>query len=583
MHNWLVPPPLQDDYQAFSARVLHYTLLMLLAVVAVSTLFVTSLVQLVFLPVIGGVFLASFGLLHTRRFYAASYLFLAGIWCVITVASFSLNGVRNSSLANYALVIIFSAILISERAVVISTVMSVGALTLLAAGQQAGVLPLQTTELFITDRFFQIVALCVGAGVLLGVTSRFIRRNYQHAQAQELALKERNRALEQEIAERRRAEENLRVSEARYRQLFENIPTMAAVYDDDGRIVLANRAATELLAGPGASLEGGSLRDYLNEADAEAAIAMHTRVLAEGQPSLFESSVRLPNGRLMHFLRHIMPLPHTSPASRQVLAITIDTTDKVRAEREQRELASAREKNAFLTDFFATVSHDLKTPLATMNTSLYLLSRARSDEEREHRVSTMQRQIDQIDRTLQDMLLISRLEYLPTGRAGPVNLNALAADVLEALRPRCERKSIRAGLSQAPALPSITGDEEQLRRMVTNLVENAVNYTPPNGEIRVETRREDDAVLLEVQDTGIGIEQAALPHIFERFYRTDQARSALESGTGLGLAIVHKIVTLHAAHIDVTSQPGAGTTFRVRFSLESGAPTPVPPPGPALP
>jgi signal transduction histidine kinase len=99
----------------------------------------------------------------------------------------------------------------------------------------------------------------------------------------------------------------------------------------------------------------------------------------------------------------------------------------------------------------------------------------------------------------------------------------------------------------------------------------------------VQTRHEGETVMLEVQDTGIGIEAEALPHIFERFYRTRTARSALESGTGLGLAIVHKIVTLHAAQIEVSSQPGAGTTFRVRFPLEAGATRAVPDPGPVMP
>jgi signal transduction histidine kinase len=104
--------------------------------------------------------------------------------------------------------------------------------------------------------------------------------------------------------------------------------------------------------------------------------------------------------------------------------------------------------------------------------------------------------------------------------------------------------------------------------MVTNLIENAINYTPKHGSINVQTRQQGSNVVLEVMDTGIGIAEADLPHIFERFYRSDQARTAVNTGSGLGLAIVKRVVEMHGGDIEVESRPGEGTIFRIFLPVQ---------------
>jgi two-component system phosphate regulon sensor histidine kinase PhoR len=563
MRNWFAVPLRDNEYETFAARVLHYTLLLLFCVALLFVFFTSSLSQLIFIPVMLGILGGCYYLLHTGRFRLSSLIFLIGFWLVITIASFSINGIRNASISSYAIVITYSAILLNNRAVTMFTGMSILAAAILAVGETQGMLPLRTTPLYLADRFFQQLALFGATGILLYAASRVIRTSFQRAQENQQALLERNQELEAQIAERQRTEANLRVSEEKYRLLFENTPVMAGVYAQDGEIILLNNAAAQTLGGTPETLRGRNLRDVLSAEDGEDALRDQAQVIAERRAKLIESDATLPNGREIYFLRHIMPLPNVA----QVLVLTIDMTEKYRAEQRERELALARERNAFLAEFFSTLSHDLKTPLAVMTTSLYLLEHAQTAQQREEKTKSINEQIALMDSYIQDMLAISRLEHLPTFNFEMLDLNPLVEQVVDLLRPRMERKQLLCDFSAQPDLPPIRGDREQLRRMLTNLIENAVNYTSAGGQVNVKLYAANEHVALEVRDNGIGIHPDAVPHIFERFFRAPNARESESRGTGLGLAIVKKIVEAHKATIEVNSQPGEGTTFCIHFPI----------------
>ncbi len=563
---WFALPQLEGEYETFAARVLHYTLLLLMGVAISFVFFAASLSQLIYIPAILIVFGACYFLLHSGRFVLASLLFVSGLWIVITLASFNINGIRNASISSYAIVIIFSAILLPDRSVIIFTALSLLSAVILTVGETAGVLPLHTTPLYLTDRFFQQVALFGAAGVLLSGASRMIRANSLRINRHEKTLLERNRELELEIAERQRTEASLRVSEEKYRVLFESIPVMAAVYAKNGDFVLLNTATARILGSTPDALIGRNLRDIIKPEDADKAIKLQAQVMEDGKDSLTEDKITIPGVPEFYYLRHIMPLPNTSTGDvSQVLVLTSDLTAKYQAQQHERELELAQEKNAFLTDFFGTLSHDLKTPLTVMTTSLYLLKRAQNETQRDERIERIGEQLALMDQYIQDMLTISRLDNIPTLNFQELDLNPLVEAVVDLLRPRIEGKQIVFQFKAQPSLPSIRGDEEQIRRMLTNLIENAVNYTASGGQVTVMTLTRDGTILLEVVDSGIGIDADAVPHIFERFYRATNAAAFERSGTGLGLAIVKKIVDSHTATIEVCSQLGEGTTFSVRF------------------
>lgn len=565
MRHLFASPKRADEYETFAARVLHYTLLLLLGVAFIFAFFASSSSQLIFIPFVLALFGGCYYLLHKGHLQLASYIFLGGLWITITLASFSINGIRNASVSSYAIVIIFAAILISVRAVVIFTIASIGSSILLAAGELAGILPLRTTPLYLADRFFQQVALFGAAGILLAGASHVIRVSFQRIRQHEKTLLERNQALESEINERQQIEAQLRISEEKYRLLFENSPVMATIYGQDGEIVLLNYAAARMLNGTPETLQGRKIGEVFNAEDAERWLRTQTQVIETGEQVINESKVTLPNGHEAYYQHQIMPLPHITSAS-QVLVLTTDLTEKYLAEQRERELVLAQEKNNFLTDFFRTISHDLKNPLAIMSTGLYLLKRAETPEKRQEKILGLSAQIERMDQYLQDMITISRLEHVPTFNFQALDLNRLIEQVINLLRSHIEDKQLGIHFNAQPNLPHVLGDEDQLVRLFTNLIENAVNYTPAGGTITVTSTTRDERVLLEVTDTGIGIEQAALSHIFERFFRTQNAKATHNGGTGLGLAIVKKIIDIHGATITVSSQPGEGTTFRVQFS-----------------
>jgi PAS domain S-box-containing protein len=572
MRKWLTPPKFEDEYLSFAARVLHITLLLLIGMVLLFLLFATSPAQLIFIPFVLLVFGSSYYLLHIRRYRLASGIFLSGLWLIITFASFSLNGILNAGFSSYAIVIIFSAILFPEPAVILFTCLSILSGIILVLGQTQGVLPLQTTPLFLPDRFFQLAALFAAAGILLTATSRVIRSSSRRLREQQKTLMQRNQELESEIARREQTEATLRASEEKYRLLFENMGVMSAVYATDGTIVLMNRTAAALFDKTPEALQGGNIRDLLQPEDAEAALQQHARVIETHTAEIGEGRVVFPNGKELHYGRQVIPLPlspNLSDGRPQVLVITTDLTRQKQAEQRERELQVARERNAFLTEFFSTISHDLKTPITIINTSLYLLERAQTAEQRQQKMEQLNQQVALLNQYIQDMLTISRLEYLPGINKETVDLERIAEEVRQLLRPRAETKQIRLDL-HVPSDPTpVYGERDQLHRMLVNLVENAVTYTPPNGQVAVSIDTRKDAVLIEVKDSGMGIASDDLPHIFERFYRAEQAKDAEATGSGLGLAIVKKIVEMHDGSIEVQSQPGAGTRFTVQLPIAS--------------
>lgn len=152
----LLAPPISpdDEYQTFAFRVLHYTLLLLIGIAAVLSLVSPSATQYIFLPALLLILLFCYFLMRVNRHQMAKVLFLAGLWSVVTIASFSLNGLRNAIISTYAIVIIYSAVLFSERAVILMTGLSVLSLVVLLVGENRGFLPLHTTPLSLTDRFF---------------------------------------------------------------------------------------------------------------------------------------------------------------------------------------------------------------------------------------------------------------------------------------------------------------------------------------------------------------------------------------------------------------------------------------------
>jgi signal transduction histidine kinase len=214
--------------------------------------------------------------------------------------------------------------------------------------------------------------------------------------------------------------------------------------------------------------------------------------------------------------------------------------------------------------FLADSSHELRRPLTVLRTNVDILNDpALPAEEREACLGEMRAEAKAMSRLLSDLLLLSREEKQAIGEA-PVDYSSLCEQATAQLRAQDVRH--RTIVDVTPRL-HVMGDRERLAQMLWNLLENAAQYTPDGGRIELHLRSVDGVARVEVQDTGIGIAEEDLPHVFDRFYRGHGARIIREDGAGLGLAIVKYVAEAHGGMVTVSSEPGRGTTFSVDIPL----------------
>ncbi len=219
-------------------------------------------------------------------------------------------------------------------------------------------------------------------------------------------------------------------------------------------------------------------------------------------------------------------------------------------------------------DFVANASHELKTPLASIRAYTETLIDGAIDDPKVkyeflHRIDE---QADRLHQLILDMLSLARLETGDNAFSHePMSLLPGIRRIVEAHRPRAQSKNqnLTIELDSECEAVLVRADEEAIRQILDNLVDNAINYTPTGGRIHVACRVSDDAVAIDVRDNGIGIPREDLPRVFERFFRVDKARSREVGSTGLGLSIVKHLVQSLGGKVSVESRLNAGSTFRV--------------------
>ncbi|HWB97208.1 MAG TPA: ATP-binding protein, partial [Bryobacteraceae bacterium] len=270
-----------------------------------------------------------------------------------------------------------------------------------------------------------------------------------------------------------------------------------------------------------------------------------------------------------------------------VVAMT-DQAERISAESLERRLDLGRAKTEFgrlgsvlnqllerlersftaMREFIADASHELRTPLAIIcGESEVALSQDRPPAEYRESLAIIQDEARRLSRMVEDLLNLARAD------AGhqPIHeeefyLNDLVDECVRAVQPLARQKQIRLASSPGLDLP-FRGDLQLLRRMISNLLDNAIRYTPAGGRVSLHLETRDSLAKIEVSDTGIGIPAEDRERIFERFYRVDKARSRAEGGFGLGLSIVKWIVESHHGSVSVAGAPGQGSTFTVLLPL----------------
>jgi two-component system sensor histidine kinase SenX3 len=233
------------------------------------------------------------------------------------------------------------------------------------------------------------------------------------------------------------------------------------------------------------------------------------------------------------------------------------------------DLTELRRVEAIRRDFVANVSHELKTPVGALSLLSETIEDAADDPEAVRRFAKrMQHESVRLTNVVQDLITLSRLQGgEPVAEPKVVTLDDVVHDAVDRCRLKAEPKDITLAVGGREGL-TVHGDEELLITAVRNFIDNAIAYSPEHTRVVVCTRMADDRYAeISVTDQGIGIPEADLQRIFERFYRVDPARSRQTGGTGLGLAIVKHAATRHRGEVNVWSKEGSGSTFTIRLPL----------------
>lgn len=320
--------------------------------------------------------------------------------------------------------------------------------------------------------------------------------------------------------------------------------------DSSERILFANPAAGKLLGFTPVEIEQRTLLEAVRNHPLREAVR---QVLSEAQPHRTEIQLLGPPPRELEV--HVMPL-RGNPCPGVILVI--DDLTHV------RRLEGARQQ------FISNVSHELKTPLSSIKAyAETLLNGAMNDpEHRERFLGRIAEQAERLHQLILDMLSLARIE------AGQASLELRDVDLGEAVRrslaahePLAAAKQVELD-DQTVNFPSrLCADEEALREILDNLIDNAVKYTPAGGRVAVRAFAEGTVARIDVCDTGIGIPAEHLERLFERFYRVDRARSRELGGTGLGLSIVKHLAQSMGGKVEVSSTPGKGSIFSLRLPL----------------
>lgn len=245
-----------------------------------------------------------------------------------------------------------------------------------------------------------------------------------------------------------------------------------------------------------------------------------------------------------------------------------DITDRKQAEEKFKEMMEIK------SQFISTVSHELRTPLAAMKEGVSIVLDGFAGEINEDQRKFLNiaiRNVERLGMLINDVLDFQRLE------SGRINLdiqendiNQLVYEIHETMSLASNKKNVDLIMETDGGIPRSDFDGHKINQVITNLLSNAIKFTPDNGRVFIRTRTDDQNIIIEVEDTGMGIPKEDLPRIFERFYRVKRPGKEIK-GTGLGLAIVNKIILMHHGKVEIESEVDHGTKFRVFLPMSDNA------------
>ena len=383
------------------------------------------------------------------------------------------------------------------------------------------------------------------------------------------------------------------ISDEQYRLIVQSIRDYAVfMLDPEGRIqswnegarLIKGYTASEVLGRsfeifyPKEAVEDGFPRWELKEAARVGRFEDEGwRIRKDGRrfwANVVITAIRDHDGQLVGFAKVTRDLSARRLAEKQARQLAAEQAAHAEAVRRNEQLnqlntqlesalALAERSTRIRDDVLAVVAHDLRSPVHTILAAAGVVEIIKEGEAHDRHVLMIKRAAHRMERLISDLLDVASIEggTLSVQR-GPVDLGVVASEVVELLEGQARERNISVQTEIGPDIPVVMGDHDRLVQVLSNLLGNAIKFTPEGGNVRIGVCKTGDQVVVSVSDTGIGISSTDLPHVFERFWRAD---SSSTKGAGLGLSIASGIVEAHGGRIWAESELGVGTT--ITFSL----------------
>ncbi|MBO3458024.1 PAS domain S-box protein [Aetokthonos hydrillicola Thurmond2011] len=383
-------------------------------------------------------------------------------------------------------------------------------------------------------------------------------------------------SVQRDITERKRTEAALRQSEERFRSLIENSLDIITILTPDGTIFYENPSVEQVLGYSPQQLIGQNFFTYIHPDDLghiQLILSQAFHKSEETSPIEFRRRHQDGQWRTFEALSKALSFTETEGSlfegnqSPKIVVNSRDITERKRLDEVRLALEREKELRALKTRFFSMVSHEFRTPLSTVLAAAQLLETSpgawENSQKRERNLRRIQDSVKNMVQLLEDILTINRAE------TGKLEFNAQWLDLERFCRHFVEEMQLSAGVQHTLNFAChgkntlVYGDEKLLRSILSNILSNAIKYSPPSGQVQCLLTFEKKGVQIQIRDWGLGIPIEDQKQLFEPFYRGKNIRHI--AGTGLGLVVVQKCVELHGGNIEITSDVGRGTTVTIRL------------------
>lgn len=383
-----------------------------------------------------------------------------------------------------------------------------------------------------------------------------------------------------DVTEIKENEIELRNSEEFTRSIFENSPDCVKVLELDGTLHSINKNGLQIMEIEDfKNLNGKNWIDAWENEERELAFQA-VKAAREGKSARFEGFRRTVKGTPKYWDILVSPIFDAKGNPVRLIATLRDITERREIERERETLLKSEQAarkeaeiaNRLRDEFLATVSHELRAPLNSILGWGKLLIKGNLDKTTSDKaIQTIVRNAESQNHLIEDLLDVSRI-ISGKLRLEIITINPIVfvESALESVRPAAEAKNITLEVKQDSVVSHISGDPNRLQQVIWNLLSNAIKFTPAGGKVSVEIERMKEHTEIRVSDSGVGISEEFLPHVFDRFRQADASSIRKFGGLGLGLAIVRHLVEMHGGTVSATSKgENQGSTFTVRLPVTS--------------